>query len=122
MCSGQRRSAGSAQVSGEQVPEMDGSMALMAMEEGAGTGEVVALAGARVMVSSNALELVFWTAKYGIYLYTPECLSMGHLRLVLYGIIQAYCTTLPPSSAPLRSLGCRVPEYSILYVAMYRNR
>ena len=50
MCSGQRRSAGSAQVSGEQVPEMDGSMALMAMEEGAGTGEVVALAGARVMV------------------------------------------------------------------------
>ena len=48
MYSGQRRSAGSAQVSGEQVPEMDGSMALMATEEGAGTGEVVALAGARV--------------------------------------------------------------------------
>ena len=45
MYSGQRRSAGSAQVSGEQVPEMDGSMALMATEEGAGTGEVVALAG-----------------------------------------------------------------------------
>ena len=43
MYSGQRRSAGSAQVSGEQVPEMDGSMALMATEEGAGTGEVVAL-------------------------------------------------------------------------------
>ena len=53
MCSGQRRSAGSAQVSGEQVPEMDGSMALMAMEEGAGTGEVVALAGARVMVQRS---------------------------------------------------------------------
>ena len=35
MYSGQRRSAGSAQVSGEQVPEMDGSMALMATEEGA---------------------------------------------------------------------------------------
>ena len=48
MYSGQRRSAGSAQVSGEQVPETDGSMALMAMEEGAGTGEVVALAGARI--------------------------------------------------------------------------
>ena len=33
--SGQRRSAVSAQVSGEQVPEMDCSMALMATEEGA---------------------------------------------------------------------------------------
>ena len=31
MYSGQRRSAGSAQVSGEQVPEMDGSMALIHM-------------------------------------------------------------------------------------------
>ena len=41
---GQRRSA----ASNSNCAEMDGSMALMATEEGAGTGEVVALAGARV--------------------------------------------------------------------------
>ena len=54
------------------MPEMDGSMALMAMEEGAGTGEVVALAGARV----------------GRLLYMPSALLAAHLPAGLGGMLR----------------------------------
>ena len=51
---------------------MDGSMALMATEEGAGTGEVVALAGARV----------------GRLLYMPSALLAAHLPAGLGGMLR----------------------------------
>ena len=81
---------GSAQVSGEQVPEVDGSMALMATEEGAGTVEVVwwwryRRAGARYnMVTSSTVYIHVGSLPGTEYRYRyPMFSALSYIWLII---------------------------------------